>query len=166
MIYAQTTLMRMQKQMRIYKPVSWLPSINAYQWNSAYYELDSSHLENLLKYIFEMGVNRKFDFRRIWKFCWGLSNVISGGNWLFRWVCVYSGGTLYSSVNYELTWHVYSIYMYILSTFYLKKNKGGRGCKQISTYKTCYEIKKIFTSPLSVERGVGEGGEVQFLQKK
>ena len=48
-----------------------------------------------------MGVNRKFDFRQVWKFCWDLSNVISGGNWLFRWDCVFSSGTLYPSANYE-----------------------------------------------------------------
>ena len=40
-------------------------------------------------YIFEMGVNRKFDFRQFWKFCWDLSNVISGGNRLFRWGCFF-----------------------------------------------------------------------------
>ena len=62
--------------------------------------------------------------------------------------------------------YVYSIYMYILSTFYFqKKNEGGRGHKQISTYKTCYEIKKISTSLLSVEGWGGGGGGVQFLQK-
>ena len=49
-----------------------------------------------------MGVNRKFDFRQVWKFCWDLSNVISGGNWLFRWDCVLSGGILYPSANYVL----------------------------------------------------------------
>ena len=92
--------MRMHKQSKIYKPVSWLVSINAYQWKSAYCYLDSSHLENLLKYIFRMGVNTKFDFRRVWKFCWDLSNVMSGGNWLFRRDCVFSGGTLYPSANY------------------------------------------------------------------
>ena len=57
--------------------------------------------------------------------------------------------------------------MYILSTFYFQKNVGGRGHKQISIYKTCYEIKNISTSLLSVEggwRGGGAGG--QFLQKK
>ena len=36
-----------------------------------------------------MEVNRKFDFWRVWKFCWDLSNVISGGNWLFKWDCVF-----------------------------------------------------------------------------
>ena len=108
-------------------------------------------------YLFEIGVNRKFDFRWIWKFCWGLSNFISGGNWLFRWDCVFSGGTLYSSANYELTWHMYIVYICIyLAHFIFKKNEGGRGLKQISTYKTCYEIKKISTSLLSVEEG-GEG---------
>ena len=43
-------------------------------------------------YIFEMGVNRKFDFRWVWKFCWDLSNVILVGNWLFRWDCVFQVG--------------------------------------------------------------------------
>ena len=38
------------------------------------------NIENFFKYIFEMGVNRKFDFRRNLKFCWDLSNAISGGN--------------------------------------------------------------------------------------
>ena len=57
-------------------------------------------VKNLLRYIFKMGVNRKFDFRWVWKFCWDLSNVISGGNWVFRWDCVFSGGTLYPSANY------------------------------------------------------------------
>ena len=47
-----------------------------------------------------MGVNRKFYFRQVWKFCRDLSNVISGGNWLFRWDCSFSGGTLYPSANY------------------------------------------------------------------
>ena len=57
-----------------------------------------------LNYIFKMGVNRKFDFRRVWKFCWDvISNVISDGNWHFRWDSVFSGGTLYPSVNYGLT---------------------------------------------------------------
>ena len=52
-------------------------------------------------YILEMGVNRKFDFKQAWKFCWDISNVISaGGNWLFRWDC---GGALYPSVNYGIS---------------------------------------------------------------
>ena len=166
MIFSQTALMRMQKRIRSYKFVTSLPEINAYQWNSAYYQLDSSHLENLLKCIFKMRVIRKFDFRRIWKFWWGLSNVISRGNSLFRWDCVFSGGTLYSSANYELTWHMYIVYICIyLAHFIFKKNEGGRGLKQISTYKTCYEIKKISTFLLSVEGGEGQGG-MQFLQKK
>ena len=54
----------------------------------------------LLKYIFKIGVNRKLDFRRVWIFCSDLSNVISGGNWLFTWDCIFSGGTLYPSANY------------------------------------------------------------------
>ena len=35
-------------------------------------------------YIREMGVNKKFDFRRDWKFCWNLSNIISGGTVFFQ----------------------------------------------------------------------------------
>ena len=50
--------------------------------------LDSSHHENYLKHIFEMGVNRKFDFRWDWKFCWDFSNI-------------FSGGTLYLSASYS-----------------------------------------------------------------
>ena len=108
--------------------------------------------------------NRKFDFRRIWKFCWGLSNVISGENWLFRCDCVFSGGTLHSSANYELTWHMYIVYICIyLAHFIFKKSGDGSWRKQISTYKTCYEIKKISTSMLSVEGG--RAGGMQFLQK-
>ena len=56
--------------------------------------------------------------------------------------------------------------MYILSTFYLKKNGGGRGRKQISTYKTCYEIKKMSTSLLSVGGGEWQGGGDAIFTKK
>ena len=57
------TFLRMYKQMKTYKPsVSWLVSINANQLKSAYCRLDSSHLENFFKHIFEMGINRKLDF--------------------------------------------------------------------------------------------------------
>ena len=60
---------------------------------------------------------------------------------------------------------MYIVYICIyLAHFIFKKNEGGRGRKQISTYKTCYEIKKISTSLLSLERG-GKGG-MQLLQKK
>ena len=53
---------------------------------------------------------------------------------------------------------MYIVYICIyLAHFIFKKNEGGRGLKQISTYKTCYEIKKISTSLLSVEGG-GVGG--------
>ena len=64
-----------------------------------------------------MGVNRKFDFRRVWKFCWDLSNVISGGNWLFRWGCVFSGGTLYPSVNHVSTLVLLSSFYFTLKLF-------------------------------------------------
>ena len=48
-----------------------------------------------------MEVNSKFDFWRVWKFCWDLSNVVSGGDWLFRWTVFFSGGTLYPFAKYE-----------------------------------------------------------------
>ena len=48
-----------------------------------------------------MGVNMKFGFRRDRKFYCDLSNAISNGNWFFRWDCVFSGGTLYPTANYE-----------------------------------------------------------------
>ena len=52
---------------------------------------------------------------------------------------------------------MYIVYICIyLAHFIFKKNEGGRGLKQISTYKTCYEIKKISTFLLSVEGG-GKG---------
>ena len=68
-----------------------------------------------------MGVNRKFDFWRVWKFCWDLINVISGGNWLFRWDCVFQVG-LCNSLRTMLwikplnqlrliIWTVYVIYL-------------------------------------------------------
>ena len=94
--------------------------------------------------------NRKFDFRRVWKFCWGLSNVISGDNWLSRWDCVFSGGILYPSSKYELTWHIYHLSF--------EKNDGGRERKQKST-KKCYEIRKISTFLLR-RVGGGRGGGV------
>ena len=37
-------------------------------------------------------MNKKFDFRRLCRFCWDLSNVISGGNWLFRWAVFFQVG--------------------------------------------------------------------------
>ena len=36
-----------------------------------------------------MGVNRNFDFMCVWKFCCDLSSVISDGNGLFTWGCVF-----------------------------------------------------------------------------
>ena len=50
-----------------------------------------------------------------------------------------------------------------LAHFIFQKNKGGRGHKQISMNKTCYEIKKISTYLLSGEERVGSG--VQILPK-
>ena len=41
------------------------------------------------------------DFSWGWKFCWDLSNVISGRNWLFRWDLVFSSGSFYPSANYD-----------------------------------------------------------------
>ena len=55
---------------------------------------------------------------------------------------------------------MYIVYICIyLAHFIFKKNEVGRGRKQISTYKTCYEIKKISTSLLSVEGGGAVGGD-------
>ena len=62
---------------------------------------------------------------------------------------------------------MYIVYICIyLAHFIFKKNEGGRGRKQISTYKTCYEIKKISTSLLTVEGsgGGGGGGGVHFFR--
>ena len=168
MIYSQTTLMRMQKRIRSYKLVTSLPEINAYQWNSAYYQLDSSHLENLLKCIFKMRVIRKFDFRRIWKFWWGLSNVISRGNSLFRWDCVFSGGTLYSSANYELTWHMRIPPQHILS---FKKKRVAEGVSKYLPTKHAMKLRKFWNFSCLLKGGRGRpgwrgGAGVQFLQKK
>ena len=61
---------------------------------------------------------------------------------------------------------MYIVYICIyLAHFIFKKNEGGRGLKQISTYKTCYEIKKISTSLLSVEGGMARGNAI-FTKKK
>ena len=46
-----------------------------------------------------MIVNKKLDFSWDWKFCWDLSNVISGRNWLFRRDFVFSSRTFYPSAN-------------------------------------------------------------------
>ena len=40
-----------------------------------------------------------YNFRWVWKFYWDLSNVISGGNWLLRLDCVFSGETLYTPLR-------------------------------------------------------------------
>ena len=48
-----------------------------------------------------MGVNKRLGFSWDWKFCWDLSNVISGRNWLFRWDLVFSSGSFYPSANYD-----------------------------------------------------------------
>ena len=61
---------------------------------------------------------------------------------------------------------MYIVYICIyLAHFVFKKNEGGRGLKQVPTYRTCYEIKKISTSLLSVEEGGGGGGQ-NFKKKK
>ena len=91
--YGQAILMRMYKLC-----TSWLISINAISKSLPVVNLTPV---NFLKYIFEKRVNRKFNFRRDWNFCWDWGNVISGGNWLSRWECVFSSGTLYPSANYE-----------------------------------------------------------------
>ena len=62
-----------------------------------------------MKHIFKMRMNRRLDFRQFWKFFWDLNDVISGGNWLFGWDYVFSGGTLHPSANYgfcnSLLWY-------------------------------------------------------------
>ena len=61
---------------------------------------------------------------------------------------------------------MYIVYICIyLAHFIFKKNEGGRGLKQISTYKTCYEIKKISTFLLSVEGGGRASGDAIFTKK-
>ena len=63
---------------------------------------------------------------------------------------------------------MYIVYICIyLAHFIFKKSGDGSWRKQISTYKTCYEIKKISTSMLSVEGGGGgEGrGDAIFTKK-
>ena len=54
----------------------------------------------ILKTFWSIYIQDGIDFRWVWKFCWDLSNVASSGNWLSRWDCVLSGGTLYPSVNH------------------------------------------------------------------
>ena len=46
--------------------------------------VNSSHLKNFLKHILETGVNRKSEFRWVWKFCWDLSNVLQVGLYFFQ----------------------------------------------------------------------------------
>ena len=48
------------------------------------------------------GSKQEIRFWAVWKFCWDLRNVTSGGNFLFRWDCVFSGGTLHPFANYVL----------------------------------------------------------------
>ena len=69
---------------------------------STYSYFDSSRLENFLQHILEMGVDRRFDFRRDWKFFWDLSNFILYGNWLLRWDCFFQVGFFYPSANYVI----------------------------------------------------------------
>ena len=46
-----------------------------------------------------MGVNRKLGFSCDRKFCWDLSNVISGRTWLCRWDFAVSSGTYHLDLN-------------------------------------------------------------------
>ena len=114
--------------------------------------------------------NRKFDFRRIWKFCWGLSNVISGENWLFRWDCVFSGGTLYSSANYELTWHMYIVYICIyLAHFILKKIGVPEGVSKYLPTKRAMKLRKFSHLCCLLKGGKSKGGGgsgCSFYKKK
>ena len=94
-------------------------SINVSEWKYAYCYYDSSRPEKLLKYVF-MEMNRKFDSRQDWKFCWDLSNVMSVGNWIVWSDCVFSRRNLCSFLNYEfpkwlkcgITPHSYGIYIW------------------------------------------------------
>ena len=117
----------------------------------------------LLKYIFEMGVNRKFDFRQVWKFCWDLSNVISGGNWLFRW-------------DYFSRWEfapLYSFVIFMMAYWYRHPNSGTpkkgnihffaltfsfSGCfLNLKLRKTCSQLRKpsnLFKTILKHEKPV------------
>ena len=84
------------------------------------------------------------------------------------------GGTVFFQVGLCTplrTMNLHDICIYHLSTLYSKKKEDGRGRQQISTNKTCYEIKKILTFLLSIEGGSGEarvaGGRVcNFFKKK
>ena len=60
--------------------------------------------------------------------------------------------------------YIVYICIYLVHSIF-KKNEGGRGHKQISTHKTCYEINKISTSLLSAE-GEGWGGGCNLKKKK
>ena len=82
--------------------------------------LDSSHLENFLKHIFVLGMNRKLDFRQDWKFCWNLIIAIEGGNWLFRLDCGFSFGTLYPSARSCSCKLILHYLLFTFSTFLMK----------------------------------------------
>ena len=127
--------------------------------------LTSSHLENILKYVFEMGVNRKFDFRRIWKFCSGLINVISGGNWLFRWDCFFRLDFVLLCELWTYMTYVYSIYMYILSTFCLKKMKVAEVVSKYLPTKHAMKLRKFPHLCWLLKAVGGEGGGGNFYQK-
>ena len=77
-----------------------------------------------------MRVNRKSYFWQVWKFFWDLSYVISGGNWIFKWDCVFQVGlctplrTMYTGMkivldmshaknqvhSWRLSWNITKIY--------------------------------------------------------
>ena len=89
--------------------------VHWYQWILI---SESLPIVNLTERHIRDGSEQKIWFKRVWKFWWDLSNVISGGNWLFRWDCVCSGGTLYPSGNYWLNFS--SWYLQRLFLFYSK----------------------------------------------
>ena len=82
-----------------------------------------------------MGMNRKFDFRWVWKFCWALSNVISGGNWLFRWNCVFFQVGLCTPLR---TMYSYKIVL-------VKKSIVKNTSNTLSMFLYVYHIPNIWT---------------------
>ena len=75
-------------------------------------------------------VNKKFDFRWVWKVYWDLHNNIAGGKCLFRWDSVFSGGTLYPSLNY-VRWSLFLIKFQAFRPAALLKRDSNTGisCK-------------------------------------
>ena len=85
-----------------------------------------------------MGVNRKFNFRLDWKFSWDLSSVISSGNWLFRWDCVFSDGTCelwHESLPCLFTQENWTNKFYSIVLTFLFKEKAWHRCFPVNFAK-------------------------------